>query len=148
MANTEGQGARIPVVVPPAADEVAADGPSPADHAQGFLDKAMAGLADLVEVQVVTLVGGATVRLVPHGKATETDVTVPDDAGDHKAIVTIVKLLDGDITTIVHPDLLSNTELRATHAAQVATSLEVLPRNIRALVNIARALLDRPPLAE
>ena len=115
-------------------------GPGP-DQAESFLQKVRDGLDDLLEVKVVTLVGNLGVTITTEGKATTTTLT--STTVTDEAIVTVVKLLDGDVTTVIPPALLANAELRALHAAQVASSLDVLPRHVRELVDVAKALLDR-----
>ena len=108
------------------------------DGAEGFLDRARNALRDLAEVKVVTLVANVPIKFVTKGGATETVLLESETNED--AIITIVKLLDGDVTTVIAEGLVGNAELRADHAAQVAASLEVLPRNLKALVDIARSL--------
>jgi hypothetical protein len=106
-----------------------------------FLDKVKAGLEDLREVKVVTLVGtiGVTIATTDDGRTTTTlgakDMTVD-------AIVTVVDVLDGDVTTVIAPDLLANAELRALHAAQVTSSLAVLPGHLKELVELAKSLRE------
>lgn len=106
--------------------------------AEDFLDRARNALKDFVEVKVVTLVANVPIKFTTTGGSTETSLGESDTPDN--AIVTIVKLLDGDVTTVIAEDLLANAELRALHTAQVAASLEVLPRNLKALVDIAKSL--------
>jgi hypothetical protein len=108
---------------------------------ESFLTKAKNALNDLAEVKVVTAVGDLPVKISTKGDSTST--TLPDKVLDGDAIVTIVKLLDGDVTTVIGSDLLANAELRALHTAQVSASLAVLPTNLKALVDIAKSLLDQ-----
>jgi hypothetical protein len=107
---------------------------------ESFLTRAKNALNDLAEVKVVTAVGALPIKVTTKGDATETTMGTKELAGD--AIVTIVKLLDGDVTTVIAPDLVANAELRALHTAQVAESLKVLPANLKALVDIAKSLAD------
>lgn len=111
------------------------------DAAERFLTKAKNALNDLVEVKVVTLVADVPVSIVTKGDSTETSVATKEITDN--ALVTIVKLLDGDVTTVIPEALLGNAEVRALHSAQVTESLEVLPRNLKALVDIAKSLLDQ-----
>lgn len=108
------------------------------DGAERFLDRARNALRDLAEVKVVTLVGNVPIKFVTKGGATDT--VLPESETNEDAIITIVKLLDGDVTTVIAEDLVGNADVRAMHAAQVAASLEVLPRNLKALVDIAKSL--------
>ena len=71
-----------------------------------------------------------------------TATTLKTDKALEKSIVTVVKITDGDVTTVISESLLDNAELRAYHEAQVAKSLQVLPDNLRALVEIARSIID------
>jgi hypothetical protein len=127
----------------PTENTVAADGkPEAEKDAQGFIDKAKNVLFDLLEVKVVTVVGNLPVSINTRlgGDDTKTTLgTTPTDLS--KAIVTIVKLADGDVTTVIADDLVENAELRAMHTAQVTESLEVLPRNLKALVELAQSIL-------
>lgn len=111
------------------------------DRAESFLTTAKNALNDLAEVKVVTVVGNLPVTIATTGDSTTTSLAASDITDN--AIVTIVKLLDGDVTTVIAEGLLANTELRALHTAQVAASLEVLPRNLKALVDIAKSLSNR-----
>ena len=109
--------------------------------AEGFLDKLKNAFNDLVEVKVVTIVGDVPVTITTEGDSTET--TIAKDAITGKALITVVKLLDGDVTTAIPEEHLGNSELRAMHAEQVARSLEVIPRNLNMLVDMAKNLLGR-----
>ncbi len=97
-------------------------------------------LDDLVEVTVVTSVGDLTVTVETKDGATETKIGKSTITGG--SLVTIVKVIDGDVTTVIAGDVLDNAELRALHTAQVAASLEVIPTHLRNLVEIAKDLRD------
>ena len=56
--------------------------------------------------------------------------------------MTVVKISDGDVSTVISEGSVGNADLRAFHADQVARSLTVLPDNLRALVAVAKSLLD------
>ena len=127
-----------PLATPAPAPAVPAGGE---DTARSFLDKAADLLGDLLEVRVITGVGDLGVSLTDDHGAT----TVSLDDSQHKitqSIVTIVKLKDGDVTMVIAEELLDNADLRALHAAQVKESLEVLPRNLKALVHIAGEIIE------
>jgi hypothetical protein len=109
--------------------------------AEGFLEKVQNTFKDLVEVKVVTIVGDVPVTITTKGDSTQT--TIGDEAISGKALITVVKLLDGDVTTAVPKEHLGNAELRAMHTEQVARSLEVIPRNLNTLVDMAKNLLGR-----
>jgi hypothetical protein len=108
--------------------------------ARSFIQKAVGILNDLLEVKVVTAVDTVDVFLSTTDDATAT--TLKTDKALEKSIVTVVKITDGDVTTVISESLLDNTELRAYHEAQVAKSMQVLPDNLRALVEIARSIID------
>lgn len=111
------------------------------ERAEGFLEKVQNILEDLLEVKVVTVVGNLSVTITTDGDSTTT--SLESKQLNDNAIVTVVKLTDGDVTTVISPDLLANAELRSLHATQVAASLEVLPRHLKELVEVAKSLLDR-----
>ena len=108
------------------------------DGAESFLDKAKHILTDLLEVKVVTAVGDVNIQITTEGDSTKT--TLKSVKAPQSAIVTVVKIADGDVTTVISEALLTNTELRAFHSEQLDKSLKVLPDNLRALVDIARTL--------
>jgi hypothetical protein len=105
---------------------------------ESFLDRVEQALADLTEVIVVTAVADLNVTIKPSGKTFDT--TIDETALRGNSIVTIVKLLDGDVTTVVAEALRSDAELRAQHAAQVTESLRVIPEHLKTLVEIAKSL--------
>jgi|SRR3954452_2960409 len=107
-----------------------------------FWKKVEHAVGDLLEVKVVTAVGNVDVTMATTGDSTSTKVATPEKLNN--AIVTIVKLLDGDVTTVIAEDLVGNADLRALHTAQVAASLAVLPANLRELVEIGTKIFARP----
>jgi hypothetical protein len=109
----------------------------PAD-ADSFIAKVKAKLNDLTEVKVVTIVGDVPVRITSANRTTET--TIDDVVVTGGSLVTIVKLLDGDVTTIVPEGLVGNGEVRAMHSDQVTKSLQVIPDHLNALVGIAERI--------
>ncbi len=116
--------------------------PAPTTRGQRFLDRVADVLADLVEVKVVTIVGDVdvTVTSTNDGKTTETVVgTTTVKAG---SIISIFKVIDGDVTTVISPDVKSDTDLLARHEAQLEASLKVLPDHLKTLVEIAKSLDD------
>lgn len=115
-------------------------GPPAADDAQSFIDKAKAILSDLLEVKVVTGVGAIDVEITTEGDSTTTKLNTVKPL--QESIVTVVKITDGDVSTVISEGLVGNTDLRAFHADQVAKSLTMLPDNLRALVAVAKSLLD------
>ena len=114
------------------------------DGAQGggsFWKKVEQAVADLLEIKVVTVVGNVDVTISTTGDSTKTTVATQEKISD--AIVTVVKLLDGDVTTVIAPDLVANADVRALHTAQVAASLQVLPSNLKELVGIGETIFGK-----
>jgi len=79
-----------------------------AKGAQTFLDRVGSALADLTEVIVVTAVGDVTVHMV--SRNTTVSTTIDDSVLNGNSIVTVVKLIDGDVTTVI-ADALSLTQI-------------------------------------
>ena len=100
---------------------------------------------ELVEIKVVTAVGEVGVTLTQDdAKAegrTKTRVST-DTAPITSAMVTIIDLVDGDVTNVIAPALKDDEALRSFHATQVEKSLAVLPGNIKALVELGQSLID------
>lgn len=113
---------------------------TPDDDPESFLDKVKHAFNDLTEVKVVTIVGNLPVTFESKNGSTET--ILGDDRIDGDAIVSIVKLLDGDTTTVIAQNLVDNAEVRATHSEQVATSLAVIPGYLTTLIDAARQLIN------
>jgi hypothetical protein len=110
------------------------------DDAASFLDKVKHAFTDLAEVKVVTIVGDIPITIDTEGDSTRTTLGKATIEGG--SIVTIVKLLDGDVTTVMSDDLVGRAEVRAAHAEQVAASLDVIPGHLATLVDMAERLLD------
>jgi hypothetical protein len=96
---------------------------------------------ELTEVRVVTVVGNVEVTLSStEGGAAKTSITTPD-AKMTEAIVTVFDLVDGDVTHVIAPSLRDDVALQSHHAEQVERSMRVLPDNIRAMVDLGKAIL-------
>jgi hypothetical protein len=106
----------------------------PSSDPKGTIAKIFDGL---VHATIVTAVGDVAVTITSGRSEPEIDTPKPIT----KAIVTIVDLIDGDITNVVSPELLDDTALRAFHTQQVEASLKVLPDNVRSLAELAKSLL-------
>jgi hypothetical protein len=109
--------------------------------AQSFLDKVKNSFQDLIEVKVVTIVGDVPVTIATTGDSTST--TLGDSTVAKGALITVVKLLDGDVTTVIPKDLVGEETVRKIHSQQVAASLDVIPRHLDTLVGLAERLLGR-----
>lgn len=55
---------------------------------------------------------------------------------NERSIITQSDLVEGDIVTIISPELETNTELRKFHSEQVTAAVQVLPDNLSALVDL------------
>jgi hypothetical protein len=100
---------------------------------------------ELVEIKVVTAVGAVGVTLGQADTKGEgrTKTRVSTDSGEiTDAMVTIIDLVDGDVTNVIAPALKDDEALRSFHAMQVEKSLTVLPGNIKALVELGQSLID------
>ena len=58
------------------------------------------------------------------------------DLVNERTMITQSDLVEGDIVTIISPELENNTELREFHSAQVEAAVKVLPDNLKALVDL------------
>jgi len=100
---------------------------------------------ELVEIKVVTAVGDVGVSLVQDDAKgdgrTKTKVST-ESTPITNAMVTIIDLVDGDVTNVIAPALKDDEALRSFHATQVEKSLTVLPGNIKALVDLGQSLID------
>lgn len=110
-----------------------------------FLTKVKNELANLLEVKVVTIVGDVKVELGASDDGKTTTTKVGGTTVDTGSIVTIYKMLDGDVTRVIPASLKGDAALLAMHEAQVATSLRVLPDHLKALVDLAERLELIPP---
>jgi hypothetical protein len=121
--------------------ELTAAGPVGESRSKGFLDKVAAVLADLTEVKVVTILGDVKVTVEP-STAKTTETTIERTTVEKGSIITIFKVIDGDVTTIISPDVVGNADLLAKHEIQLQTSLKVLPDHLTTLVDIVKKLDD------
>ncbi len=96
---------------------------------------------ELTEVKVITVVGALAITFPEENGRTKTRID-PDAAPLSDAIVTIFDLLDGDVTHVISPALKDDESIRAFHAQQVEKSITVLSDNIKALVDLGRAIKD------
>ncbi len=95
---------------------------------------------NLVHVRVITVVGKATVTL-PAGGEGPTTVRTGTEPLDN-ALVTVVNLVEGDVTNVIAPDLKDDQAIRDFHSAQVEKSMNVLPSNIATLMSFGKDLID------
>ncbi len=96
--------------------------------------------SELIHVQVITVVGNATVTLPKDGGG-----RAGIDTGDkplNDALVTIFNLVGGDVTNVIPPALKDDQAVRDFHSQQVEKSLGVLPSNLAALMNFGKELIN------
>ena len=109
---------------------------------KGIKDRLFDIFEEMVEVRVVTAVGNVEVTLTqeePNGPI-KTGIDTGGKVTD--ALVTIFDLVDGDVTNVIAPALRDDEALRAYHSAQVEKSMKVLPDNVRALVDLGKAIIN------
>jgi hypothetical protein len=115
-----------------------------ADDGRVDLRKVMHELVtSAVNLRIVTMVGDATVT----GSAEGPRITMPEGA---PSAVTIINLIDGDITSCTSPSMVSGElrEIRAVHEAAVRQGQEIVERNVRLLRELIAAGVNemlRPP---
>jgi hypothetical protein len=111
---------------------------------KGIKDRLFDIFEEMVEVRVVTAVGNAEVTLTqeePNGPV-KTGIVTGEQKQLTDALVTIFDLVDGDVTNVIAPSLRDDAELRAFHSDQVEKSMKVLPDNVRALVELGKAIIN------
>ncbi len=94
---------------------------------------------ELTEVKVVTAVGALEITLPEENGRTKTRFN-PEAEAIRDAIVTVFDLVDGDVTNVIAPALKDDESIRSFHAQQVEKSLTVLSDNIKALVELGKAI--------
>jgi hypothetical protein len=92
-----------------------------------------------VNLRIVTLVGDAAVK----GTLERLEVDAP--AASAGSLVTDINLVGGDITCIVSDKLLGAdfSPVRAAHDAAVKQAQDIVERNVRILVSIAKEIGDQ-----
>jgi len=102
-------------------------------------DKIVGAYNSLVQVRVSTVVA-------------DVDLTVSDennrldlgqfDLDNEKTIITQSDLVGGDIVTIISTGLESNAEIRQFHAEQVEAAAQVVPENLKVLVDLFQQVVS------
>ena len=92
-----------------------------------------------VNLRIVTLVGDAAVT----GSLERLVVNAPATAS--ASLVTDINLVGGDITSIVSDKLLGadSAGLRAAHDATVKQAQDIVERNVKILISIAKEISDQ-----
>lgn len=104
-----------------------------------FLDKLKKAAENLADVTVATLITKVTVGVDERGRLKK--VTAPDE--QVSAVITNINLVDGNVTTVIAPDLKDDTALTTFHQGIVDKAVKVLPDNLRALVTLVEGLIGR-----
>jgi hypothetical protein len=105
-----------------------------------FVKKIEKALEELITLNVVTVVGAVKIDTsLTDGGWDRSKMTL---APDTKAIWTSLDLLQGDITTVVHPELQGDAgrELRAFHRDREAQGLAIIQQNVAALQGLLKLL--------
>jgi hypothetical protein len=102
-------------------------------------DKIVALYNSLALVRVSTVV--ADVELKVRDSDHRLDVS-PSDLDKEKTIITQSDLIEGDIVTIISTGLENNAELRQFHAEQVAAAVQVVPNNLKTLVDLFQQVVS------
>lgn len=100
---------------------------------------------ELLEIKVVTAVSEVGITLAQDdakGEGRTRTRLSTETTPITSAMVTILDLVDGDVTNVISPALKDDEALRAFHATQVEKALTVLPGNIKALVDLGRTLVE------
>lgn len=114
-------------------------GAADADSPETFWDKLSKDIANLADVTVATLITNVTVGVDERGRLAK--VTTPDQ--QVAAIITNVNLVDGNVTTVIGPDLKDDTAITGFHQGIVDKAVKVLPDNLKALITVVEGLLGR-----
>ncbi len=119
---------------------VVSDGATDAEATKRDLqDKIVALYNALALVRVSTVV--ADVELKVRDSDHRLDVS-PGDLDQEKTIITQSDLVQGDIVTIISTGLENNAELRQFHADQVAAAVQVVPTNLKTLVDLFQQVVS------
>ena len=106
----------------------------------GFVAKVEQALEELVTLNIVTAVGEAQIETKQiDGGLERRSITV---SGKNKVIWTSIDMLQGDITTVIDPELQGDAgkELREFHKGREAQGIAILRENIGALRDIVKLL--------
>jgi hypothetical protein len=129
-------------VTPPAQAIGAGDlhpftGAGPNPNPETFLDKLKKAAENLADVTVATLITEVTVGVDERGRLNK--VTASDQ--QVSAVITNINLVDGNVTTVMAPDLKDDTALTTFHQAIVDKAVKVLPDNLNALITVVKGLI-------
>ena len=92
-----------------------------------------------VNLRIVTLVGDSVVK----GTLERLEVDAP--AASAWSLVTDINLVGGDVTCIVSDKLLGAeyADLRTSHTAAVKQAQDIVERNVRILISVAKEIGDQ-----
>ncbi|MBN2429804.1 MAG: hypothetical protein JXK94_15825 [Deltaproteobacteria bacterium] len=101
-------------------------------------DKVIGALKAVEQLQIVTAVGKVTVS-----KAFEPENRKIDIAPDHKAMVTVIHLAQGDVINGMDEAFAPGQDdaLREFHERQVKLGNEIIDRNLKLLTDMAKEIV-------
>ena len=102
---------------------------------EGILVKLQRAVENLVELRIVTAIGSVKQG---GGNRPEPDI---DFAHNPDVILTKIDLVQGDITTIISPNLMAPEfdDLRDFHAAREAQGLDIVRKNVDTVIELLKA---------
>lgn len=109
------------------------------DTKRDLQEKIVAAYNSLTLVRVSTVVADVELRLDDANHRLD---VAPGDLDKEKTIITQSDLVGGDIVTIISTGLESNSELRQFHADQVAAAVQVVPANLKTLVDLFQQVVS------
>lgn len=110
--------------------------PEKEDKKKKVWEHLLEGVRSAVELRIVTFIGEVELS----GDLCKPDIKLP--GGQHKAIVTCVNLVEGDITSCF-PDEYTTEErswVRSYHDEQVKQGKEIVNRNLRLIAELGERL--------
>lgn len=101
-------------------------------------------MSQLVTLNVVTVVGQTTLTLDEKDGKRVAPSLVVDDKSQSKVLWTSVDLFQGDIVTVVHPDLRGpdGADVRALHEQCQTKAAKIVQENVAALGSLLKLLTD------
>jgi hypothetical protein len=104
-----------------------------------FWQKIDIAIANLADVTVATVISDVTVAVDNRGRLK--DVAAPTTSVP--AIITNVNLIDGNVTTVIGPELKDDESLTGFHQGLVDKAVKILPDNLKALANLVEGFFGR-----
>jgi hypothetical protein len=105
-----------------------------------FVKRIEKALEELVTLNIVTVIGTAKIdAALTEAGWDRSKITL---AADSKVIWTSIDLVQGDVTTVIHPELQGDAgrELRAFHHDRETQGLAIIHQNVAALQGLVKLL--------